>query len=197
MKTFTKTTVTQEPLLKITHEKGPDSPRKWSNLGYFITVDRDYNSPDNHPDFMGVIKEMAEYASNTGEHIKLIKKEIESRFNNEKVIAIYPITKYDHSGVFYKFGNISGFDYSCNGFYIITKKSQKELGTAKKDFIKVINQELEYYNQFINGEIYKFILYDENGNIKDSCAGFYSLDDIKDSLPKEWQAENMKDYLID
>ena len=48
-----------------------------------------------------------------------------------------------------------------------------------------------------NGEVYEFVLYDEEGNIKDSCSGFYSIDEIKDCLGEEFQDEDLNEYLIE
>lgn len=192
MKTYKK--VIEQPRLVISYDEFAESPREWSSLGYFITVDNRYNSPDDLPEMGKMIKETGEEAQNQAEHIELIKKELKNSFN-EKVLAIYPIVKYEHSGVVYSLGEKHGFDYSNNGFYIITDKSQKEMGVKKKDWEKVIKQELENYNQFIEGDVYKFMLYDKNGEIEDSCGGFYNIEDIRKYLPKEWAKEDLYKYL--
>ncbi len=82
----------------------------------------------------------------------MIKEELESSIN-EKVLAIYPISTYEHSGISYSLGNSHGFDYSNNGFYIVTDKTNAELGVKEEDFEKVIKAELDIYNQYCNGEI--------------------------------------------
>lgn len=193
MKTF-KTTI-EKPILTISYDNYPSSPREWSNLGYFIVISKRYNSPDKNDFLFNVIKNTGDIANNQKHHIELIKKEIESSIN-EKVLAIYPISMYEHSGINYSLGNRHGFDYSNNGFYIVTDKTKAELGVEEKDFEAVIKAELDWYNQYCNGEVYEFVLYDEEGNIKDSCSGFYSIDDIKDYLPEEFQDEDLEEYFI-
>jgi len=193
MKTYK--TIIEKPRLEIRIDGDCESPREWSNLGYFITIDRDYKSPDNKKEFISIIEETSNEAQNQKEHIKLIKKAIEKELG-EKVLAIYPVVKYEHSGISYSLGTKQGFDYSNNGFYIITEKTQKEVGTKKKDWEKVIQGELEIYNQWVNGEVYGFILYDEQGEYLDGCGGFYSIDEIKNYLPEDWKNENLEDYLI-
>ena len=191
MKTITKTITKVEPQLQIRHEEDSESPREWSNLGYFITQDRNYYSPDKNEELQAVIKAGGEEAESQEDHIKYIKEHY-----SEKILAIYPVVKYEHSGVAYSLGTAHGFDYSNNGFYIITEKTQKEVGTAKKDWEKVIKNELEIYNKYCNGEIYRFELYTKDGELEDSCGGFYNIEDIKEYLPKSWKNEDLTEYFI-
>lgn len=191
IKTYKKTI--ELPVLEISYDNYPSSPREWSNLGYFITCDRDYYSPDINNTIEHIVKETGDEASNQKEHMELIKKAIKKE-TGEKVVAIYPVVKYEHSGIAYKLGTVHNFDYSNNGFYIITDKTAKELGASKKSFLRIIAQELEVYNKYVNGEVYQFCLYNDNGEIVDSCSGFYDIEDIREYLPKEWKNEKLSDY---
>lgn len=193
MKTFKRTI--EEPILKIKNDECPSSPREWSNLGYFIVISSRYYSPDKNVFLIDTIKNTGEDADNQKHHIELITKEIETN-TTEKVLAIYPISTYEHGGIMYSLGNQNGFDYSNNGFYIVTDKTSAEIGVKKEDFEGVIRDELEIYNQYCNGEVYRFELYDEEGNIVDSCGGFYSIDEIKEYLPEEFEGEDLEEYFI-
>jgi hypothetical protein len=193
MKTYNKTV--KAPMLEIRQDFDAENPRNDINLGYFITCDSNMHSPDKYESFEAVVKTTGDVASSQEEHIKLIKKELEEEYD-EKVLAIYPITKYEHSGISYSLGNSFGFDYSNNGFYIITEETAKEVGVKEKDFEKVIENELDVYNKYVNGEVYSFTLFNKNGEVKDSCGGFYNIGDIRECLTKGWDKEDLNDYLI-
>lgn len=188
MKTYKQ--ITEKPCLVIEQDEHMESPRQWDNLGYFITIDSRYNSPDRNEELERIIKDTGEVAGSVQHHMELIKKEY-----SEKIIAIYPVVKYEHSSVFYSLGTQHGFDYSNNGFYIITDKTAKILNTPKDRFEKVIKGELETYTKWVNGEVYSFILFNEDGDVKDSCCGFYDIEDIREHLPEEYKDEDLTKYL--
>lgn len=181
-----------------------DSPRDWSNCGYFITCDSRYNSPDDNDTIKAIIKDTSDEATSQDDHIKLIKKEIKEQ-TGEKVLAIWPVVKYEHGGVSYSLGIKHGFDYSNNGFYIITDKSIEETGTEKKDWERVVKEELENYNQWNNGEVYTYRLEEKTADEVcpccqhnaggewreiDICSGYYDINDIFSDLSSkqsDWQ----------
>lgn len=179
------------------------SPREWSSCGYFITVDKKYHSPDQNETLEAIVQDTGEEATSQEDHIKLIKKEIKGQLG-EKVLKIWPVVKYEHSGVSYSLGTVHGFDYSNNGFYIITDKSIEDTGTAKKDWERIVKGEIAKYNQWINGEVYWYKLEEKEAddicptcghNLGgeweeiDSCCGYYKIDDIFadiDGKQKDW-----------
>ena len=193
MKTYTKKIEVTKPRLEIVYDQDSESPREWSNLGYFITVDRNKYSPDQNKTLEVLVKNSGEEADSQNTHIAMIKTGL--HLMGEEVLAIYPVTKYEHGGVSYSLGTAHGFDNSNNGFYIVTDKTAKELGTPSKSFEKVIKQELEVYNKWCNGEVYGFRLYDSFGDELDSCYGFYDIEDIREHLPKEWKKEDLTKYI--
>lgn len=176
-----------------------DSPRTWcDNLGTYIRVNNNYISPDTNKDFEKAIKETADQANNVEHHMKLIKKHIED-YTYEKVSFIIPISVYIHGGVSFSVGSRNGWDTSNDGFYIVTHNDLKRLGlskwTRKDKMIRLIQYELDLYEKWGNGEVYGFLLEDEDKNIIDSCSGFYDINEIKEYLPEEYQDKNLHEYL--
>jgi len=191
MRTITKKV--EVPQLQISHDFDSESPREWGNLGYFVTVDSRHNSPDKDAEIIAIVKNTGDEASSLTDHMELIKTIIATQ-RGENVLAIYPIAKYDHSGVSYSLGQKAGFDYSNNGFYIVTDKTVEELGTNATDFERVIKDELETYNKWCNGEVYYYTLYDSEGDLITTCGGFYDLEAIREELPEEWKNEDLSKY---
>lgn len=192
MQTYKKTF--DAPRLEIRHDDA-ESPREWDNLGYFITSERRYMSPDGKKAewVQSIVESTADDANNSEHHAELITAAINE--TGEIVKAIYPVYRYEHGNVLYRRGTASGFDYSNCGFYIVTDKTQNVLGTPDDLIEKCIDGELETYTSYVNGEVYYFTLYDDNGDIEDSCGGFYDIDDIKEALPDSFKNEDMHDYL--
>lgn len=194
MKTYTKTI--EAPRLEIRHDDTAQSPRdNDANVGYFITVEKRRNSPDDNESIISMVQNLAEESNSTKEHMEKITAEFPQNFK-EKVIAIFPVSRYEHSGVHYSLGMAHGFDNSNCGFYIVTDKTLAESGVNEKDIADAIQAELNLYNAWINGECYMYELFDEDGYSNSYVGSFTSLDDIKKDLPKEWQGEDMQDYLI-
>src|SRR5699024_7719337 len=173
-------------------------PRDWDNIGYFITCERNYMSPDgNYKGMQDIVKKEQYNATNRDEHINLVKNEI-NRITDEEVLYIFPITRCEHGHVTYFVGDSGGFDYSLCGMYIITRKSLENTGVAAKNeerILEIINNELENYNKWVNGSIYQFTLYDERGEEVDSLGDLYSFEEIMEYLPKEFENEYLEYYL--
>lgn len=49
--------------------------------------------------------------------------------------------------------------------------------------------------QWVNNEVYQFVLFDEQGKEVERCTGFYDLESIKEYLPKNWQNEDLEQYI--
>ena len=195
MKTYTKTI--EGLRLVIRHDEDAESPREWENLGHFITCESRYNSPDDNEDLKSLIQNLGDEAESVKDHVKKIKEEMPHN-GYGKVLYIYPVYKYEHGGVAYHRGTAHGFDYSNCGFYIVTDKTiPGYLKEAQSDAIEyVIDSELETYTKWVNGEVYEFTLYDEDGNVENSCGGFYDVEDIREYLPDEWKDEDLTQYMV-
>lgn len=183
--------VEEKPRLVIERDDSPLSPRMYSNIGYFIIQSSRYSSPDTHEELQQVIRDTARVATSSENHIERITKNF-----SEKILFIDAVATYEHSGLNYSLGYKSGWDWSNNGFYVVTEKSIKESGTEyNPDIIReIIEDELATFTLYANGEVYRYTLYDEEGELVDCVSGFYDYDSIKEYLPEEFKEEDLEQY---
>lgn len=197
------------PRLVINYDEGAPSPRADdANIGIFLTSEPRYLSPDNieHP-LHKIMIETADEADNLEHHMKLMEERANEAFRqsapkdgnshdeNLHVIEIHPVYRLEHGNITYRRGKASGFDYSNCGFYFITAQSISGRTETSESIAKAIDEELSIYSQWCNGEIYRFTFYDDDGEIANSCGGFYNIEDIREYLPEEWKDEKLEDYI--
>ena len=160
--------------LKLVQDSSADSPRNWDNLGTMVCFHNRYDLGDNH-----------NYNSDDYNSWEEMKKAI---IKEENTAVILPLYLYDHSGI-----SISTGAFSCRwdsgqiGFIFVSKeKALEEFGgkivTAKlkEKLERILDGEVETYDQYVSGYVYGFQIVDEDDDIVDSCYGFYG-DNHKES----------------
>jgi hypothetical protein len=151
-----------------------DSPREWDNLGKMVCFHRRYNLGDEND------LKTSDFTS-WDDLEKYLVKEMGA-------VVILPLYLYDHSGLAMSVGSFIGraqhaeWDSGQVGFIYATKKDildcygGKKLSPKKKArTADVLEGEVETYSQYLNGEVYGFII--ESGELPEpdetSCWGFY------------------------
>lgn len=191
MKTFT--TKVQKPMLEISYYEGATNPREWDNVALFVLRRGFGDSKDSY--YNTILEETSSNSNNVEEHEVNFVKAFED-YTNQTVVYSTAITKYEHSGIRLMQGVYTGWDYGVIGFAVITEERLEALGVGHRDFERIMDSELDELNAYINGDVYHYRLFDEDGNEIDSCGGYYSLDDIKEELGEEWQDEDMSEYMV-
>lgn len=150
--------------LEIINDPDPMNPREWDNLGTFQIYHRRYASPD--------------------------KIERDPPHINPKTEIGLKVWGYDHGSVHYATGDRNPFscpwDSGFAGIIFCSKQKARDwLGVkrlTKKHLTRVaeiLRSEVEDWNRYINGEVYAYLIYDENDEVVDSCGGFYSEDEAR------------------
>jgi hypothetical protein len=106
----------------------------------------------------------------------------------ENTAVILPLYLLDHSGISISTGAFScSWDSGQIGFIFVSKeKALEEFGgkivTAKlkEKLERILDGEVETYDQYVRGYVYGFQIVDEDDDIVDSCYGFYG-DNHKES----------------
>lgn len=141
----------------IEHDDNPMNPRReFDNLGTMYCEHRRYDLGDKDAD--------------------------DPRQLDQRTIAVMlPLFLYDHSGITM---NTTGFycpwDSGQVGvIYITREKVLKEYGwkvltkQRKEKLAQYLNAEVETYDQYLTGEVYGYIITDDEGEEVESCWGFY------------------------
>lgn len=123
-----------------------------------------------------------------------------------KATAIVPLTLYDHSGISIRASahpgpwDPGGWDSTMVGFIYTTAERMTELCGAP-DYVpesedmepeawrrKQLVGEVEEYNLFLTGQVYYFVIEDEDGETLDSCGGFLGDEYVKEAANEAAEA---------
>lgn len=173
--------------IKIFIDNNPENPRtEWDNLGHMVCFHKSYTLGDKENNYSS-----SDYSSWEDMEKDIIKQ--------EKVVVILPLYLYDHSGI-----TISTTPFSCPwdsgqvGFIYVTRKDiLKEFSCKKitKDLknraVKILESEVECYDMYLRGDVYGYIIEDEQGNNIESCWGFY---DTPENIIAECEKNINKNY---
>jgi len=139
------------------------NPREWDNLGTMVCWHPRYNLGDEQ-----ISQDDAQ--------------EYVNKFFNKKKYLTLPLYLYNHSGITM---NTCGFscqwDSGMVGFiYISYEKIQSEYGSMNTEQINKVREylinEVKVYDQFLTGDVYGYIISNDENDHIDSCWGFYGYD---------------------
>lgn len=197
-------------VLKIEYDECAESPREWDNLGTIVGYHSRYSLTDSNANDCNDYREFLE--SNTSHHFNTdegLENATDERlmelFAKENIVL--PIYMYEHSGVALNTSGFScGWDSGQVGFIYVSKEDvRKEWGVKrissklKEKIIGNLEAEVSLYSDYINGDIYGFILEEkikqEDGTIElehvDSCWGFIGRDTMIEDMKWNVSAEAM------
>jgi hypothetical protein len=169
-----KITLTDNRTLIVTYDDCAESPREWDNLTKMLFFGKHKHLGDKH-------NINADDYNGWNELEEAIKKEYD-------VVMIKKVYAYIHSGM-----TISTQPFSCPwdsgvlGFVIITKAdlrkeynwkvlTQKRINEVYNRLDNIMDGEVKVLDYYVSGDVYGFRIEDKNGDIEDSCYGFYGYD---------------------
>ena len=153
--------------LKIHQDTHGCNPRTDDNLGQIVSWSSKYN--------------LGEENLNPRDYKSLQDVQNKNLTKNDIYLPVYMM---DHSGISIRTTPYQcRFDSSQVGIIKVSKeKIRQEYGCKKvtKKILEIVNRvlqaEIETYNQYLTGDIYSFTVEDEDGEVLDSCAGFFGSD---------------------
>jgi hypothetical protein len=141
---------------RIEQDDNPESPAKWEDENLFLVA--------NHSQF---------YVPAPGEKaVPQHAKEVVDKW--KKTHWVFPVEAYIHSGVSLALAGEGSFpdrqwDVSQIGFVFVSKLEWRLSKSARKCAVSY----LETWNTYLSGDVWGFIIEDEDGNEIHSCWGFY------------------------
>lgn len=169
--------------LKIVQDDGAVNPRKdFGHLGKMICFHKRYELGDKHNlkfnDFNNW-DELENYLKNMCDAYEVV-----------------PLYLYDHSGL-----TINTIGFGCPwdsgqvGFIYITKKdvrdNWKNIHFKREKVMECLLSEVNEYDMYLRGEVYGYVIENDDGEHVDSCWGFYG-----EKYAHE-EGQGMLKYLVD
>lgn len=146
--------------VEIYHDQDSESPRSWSTFGKILYV--------------------SNYRYVLGDE-EATREEIEEIVNSNDFVSL-PVYAYIHGNTVLKaFANnpfSCPWDSGQSGIVYVSKEDiAKEFGDTSEESINkailLMQGQVDTFSQYLNGEVYGFILKDAEGNQVDSCWGYY------------------------
>lgn len=156
--------------VKVYQDENPQSPRDNDNLGSMTFFHNRYNLGDKHNHTPESFNEFLEYNSDGIVAVKVYGYE-----HGQLTISTKPFSCIFDSGVL-GYIHVSKLD-AMKAF------EQKEWTKELEDkIVKCLEQEVETYDQYLVGDVYGYIVFDEDDEEIDSCWGFYGSDINKNGI---------------
>lgn len=165
--------------LYLKQDEDPMSPREHDNLGIIICLHGRYNLGDDH-----------DYKACQFDGWVALREHLEKA---HEAIHILPLYLMDHSGLSLQtepFG--CGWDSGQVGFVFTTAKRMEELGVTEDDVEECLRSEVKVYSQYLEGDVWGYILRDSDGETIDSCWGFYGAEDAEQEGRAAAKAEEVE-----
>lgn len=104
--------------------------------------------------------------------------------DEEDAVITIPISMVDHGGISISCGVSRGWDSGQIGFIYTTRKAifgdyvrQRRLTKKLRErVLERLKEEVTMYNQYLTGDIWGYVIEDEDGEHVDSCWGYYGQD---------------------
>lgn len=163
--------------INIYYDENPDSPREWGTFGTIYSNSRSYN-PDNHK-FEEILNE---------EENGLSKEFVQ----NNIWLKIYG---YQHGGLTiscsggYPYND--AWDSGLFGIIAVSKEDAiKEFGkkictkAVREKALDCLRGEVKTLNMYYTGDVFGYEIEDADGDVVDSCFGYFGQDSIDDMITK-------------
>jgi hypothetical protein len=155
----------------ISQDENPYNPREDYKKSKMICFHRRYNLGDEHG-----------YKSQDYKNWEEMEKAL---IKAEKAVVIDPLYLYNHGGL-----SIATTPFSCSwdsgqiGFILVSRETVLKEYKVKRITEKILAKvresmlaELETYDSYLQGDVKRYTVKDQDGETVDSCSGFIGMTD--------------------
>ncbi len=183
--------------LRITQDLDAPNPRDWDNLGTIAHKSKYDIGEEDISDPIDWLEAMLDKPTG-GVYNQERLEDLEHEFYNKYIAE--PIYIYEHGGI-----TIRTYPFGCRwdsgkiGYIYVSKKDVRlQYGVKRiskklrKRVENILNAEIETLDQFLIGDVYRFVLVDEDGEMIDACGGFYGSDPQTNGMSDEIDFNNVE-----
>lgn len=166
--------------IKIAEDYNPVNPRtEYDNVGKMVCWHRRYDlgdeqptcSPDEYLHQMMWEREDRLHGKCIPDNIK--QEDLQAYI--DKHFVVLPLYLYDHSGLSMSTGSFGcSWDSGQVGFIYVESESKEY-----DDLEAGLKGEVETYNQYLEGDVWGYIIEASDGETLGSCSGFYGFNHCK------------------
>lgn len=165
--------------LRLEHDSDPCNPRKeFDNFGTMVCWWNRHNLGDENPRMSPKdwIREFAAGLVNAADPDLIPDHHIERILAKHAVML--PLFVYEHGGITMSTGRFScPWDSGQAGWiYCTMDQVRHEWAGDVQAAEKYLRGEVEEYDQYLTGDVWGYVIEDEDGIELDSCWGFYGYD---------------------
>ena len=182
--------------ITIYHDQDAESPRDWDNFGeMYCVINRDYVLGDHQVNL---------------EHYDSWEQIVEEMVADHGATVVLPLDVHDNWQPSMSIGQVPDdlWGDRIEGWVCDDKAKRKELGFTERDHfgrnglcdefvVQLLKGEVETYSRYMSGEVYGYVVTDEDGIDYGSCWGFYGTEDALHEARAEadYAADKVKEAL--
>lgn len=171
-----------EYTLKIEQDDDPMSPREWDNLGIMVCFHKRHDLGDE-----------TDLKSSMFDGWQELKDHL---VEEEDACFVAPLYLMDHSGLSMSLGSFScPWDSGQVGFIYTTPARMKHVGVTDGEVKAALASEVRVYDQYLQGDVWSYVIEDRDGDVVDSCCGFFGHEyaESEGRAALEWVAKDRID----
>ncbi len=166
--------------IRVEQDDHPSDPRDWDNLGEMVCWHREYKLGDDQP-----AEDPQEWFAN----------------HEREAAVILPLYLFDHSGLAMSVGPFAcPWDSGQVGYiWASRERALKEYGKKiltkklKSQLAGYLSNEVKTYDDYLQGNVYGYIVESPDGETIDSCWGYFGSDADEDGYMIR-EAKSFVDY---